>query len=656
MTGELVPSVGSPDVLASGHEALRRHAWREAFELLSRADAESELGGADLEGLAEAAFFSAQGEAVTDIRERAFKARIAEGDVPRAAYIALQLARENAAAGRTSIAAAWGRRGERLLGDQPEGYAHGYLALVRSDAARAQGDLEAAIGFATVAVDIGERTRDDELRAWAMASLGTLRIASGAAPDGLALLEEASIAAVNGELPALASGVICCTMIVTCRDLTDYHRASEWIEATDRYCQRQSVSGFPGACRIHRAEIVAMGGAWERAERELERATAELAPYNATPIQADGYYALGEVRRLEGDLEGAEDALRQAHALGKSPQPALALVRLAQGKVDAASAALNAAIADEPVATPNRPRLLAALVEVALAAGDRTAARAAADDLGALVSSYPTPAREAESSLARGRVLLAEGDATGAAREFRAAIRAWRDVGSPYQVARCRMMLAGALRALGDDEDADLELRAAHDEFERLGARIDLATAEQAVRTAEERRARPRQIRRTFMFTDIVGSTTLAEALGDEAWEGLLRWHDRTLRDLFERYGGEIVNSTGDGYFVAFAAATSAVDCAAAIQREMAAHRKAIGFALDVRIGLHTATANRRGRDYSGVGVHVAARVGALAGVGEILATTDALADAPSAVVDNARDVSLRGVRGPVRVASIVWA
>ncbi|HEY4753224.1 MAG TPA: hypothetical protein VIH37_08065, partial [Candidatus Limnocylindrales bacterium] len=290
MTGELVPAVsGGPEVLASAREALRRHAWRDAFDQLSRADAERELGGADLEGFAEAAYFSAQGDTVQAIRERAFKARLAEGDTVRAAYIALQLARENGINRRASIASAWARRGERLLDGQPEGYAHGYLALVRSDSARAQGDLEAATAFATEAVAIGDRMHDDELRAWAMASLGHLRIESGAAPDGLALLEEASIAAVNGELPALASGVICCMMIAPCRDLTDYQRASEWIEATDRYCQRESVSGFPGACRIHRAEIVALGGAWERAAHELEQATAELAPYNAAPIQADGY-------------------------------------------------------------------------------------------------------------------------------------------------------------------------------------------------------------------------------------------------------------------------------------------------------------------------------------------------------------------------------
>ena len=148
----------------------------------------------------------------------------------------------------------------------------------------------------------------------------------------------------------------------------------------------------------------------------------------------------------------------------------------------------------------------------------------------------------------------------------------------------------------------------------------------------------------------------MAEAFGDEAWEGLLRWHDRTLRGLFERHGGEIVNSTGDGYFAAFAEALPAIECAVAIQRELAAHREATGLALEVRIGLHTAVANRRGQDYSGAGVHVAARVGALAGPGEILATSDTLAEAPAADAAEMREASLKGVRDTVRVASVAWA
>ena len=415
-------------------------------------------------------------------------------------------------------------------------------------------------------------------------------------------MEEASIAAVNDELSPVASGITCCRMISACRDLTDYQRATEWIEATESYCKRQSVSGFPGVCRVHRAEVKAVHGAWDTAEQELVRATDELGGYNAVPNQAEGYYAIGDIRRLRGDFAGAEDALREAHARGKSPQPALALIRLAEGKTAAALKGINAAVAETDWDRWTRSRLLPAQVEIAVAAGDVSLARAAVDELGALMPDKPAPALEAGRQVALGRVLLAEGDGAAAGQALRSAIRGWREVRAPYEIARARAVLSSALRLLDDEDDADLELRAALEEFRRLGASVDAAAAERALRAAEERRSGAAHVRMTFMFTDIVGSTALAEALGDASWERLLRWHDDTLRGVIAKAGGEIVNSTGDGFFAAFDDARRGIDCAIAIQRALRDHRDDTGFAIPVRIGLHTADANRRGADYSGIG------------------------------------------------------
>jgi class 3 adenylate cyclase len=283
-------------------------------------------------------------------------------------------------------------------------------------------------------------------------------------------------------------------------------------------------------------------------------------------------------------------------------------------------------------------------------------ARTAVEELGSIVVGYPSPALVAGRHTSLGRVLLAEGDAPGAASELRAAIKLWREVGVPYELARSRAVLSRALRALEDDEDADLELEAAIDEFRRLGARIDVGAAERELRDAAERLSGPMTAHMTFMFTDIVGSTNLAEALGDLDWERLLRWHDDTLRGLVASGGGEIVNSTGDGFFVAFDSARRAVDCAVSIQRSLRDHRAGTGFAPPVRIGLHTAEANRRGTDYSGKGVHVAARVAALAGGGEILATDETLAEAGDVAVSGARSAQVKGVSVAVNVASIAWA
>ncbi|HET9519968.1 MAG TPA: adenylate/guanylate cyclase domain-containing protein [Candidatus Limnocylindrales bacterium] len=657
MSDVVSPSASAPpDPLEAGREALSRHAWKEAFELLSQADRETTLAAADLESLALAAFFAARADMELEVKERAFQQHEVDGNTIRASYLAVDIARAYGYAGKHSIASAWRRRAERLIGPEGDTYVHGYLALVGSEAAAASGDLDAALTLAERAVAIGTAAADPDLRAYAQSNLGALKIASGATTDGFALMEEASIAAVNGELSPFTSGVTACRMIGACRDLTDYRRASEWIEATEKYCTRQSLEGFPGICRIHRAEVAAVGGAWDRAEIELVRATTELTAYNAAPPQADGYYAIGDIRRLKGDFDGAEAALREAHARGRTPQPALALVRLAQGHTRAAVKAITAAVADETWDRWARARLLPAQAEIEIAAGDVAAARVAVDELGTIVSGYPSPALEAASRVAHGRVLLAERDFPAAARELRLAIKGWREVGAPYEVARARALLSRALRALEDEDDADLELRAALDEFRRLGAQVDLDAAEREFREIGDRRIGPQTARRAFMFTDIVGSTNLAEALGDEAWERLLRWHDDTLRNLVERGGGQIVNSTGDGFFAAFDSAQSAVETARAIQRALRDHRESTGFAPSVRIGLHAAEATRRGADYSGMAVHVAARIGGLASGGEILASAETIAEAGDVATSGERTVSVKGATAPVTVAAVDWA
>ena len=656
MTDSPPSVVATPDPLQAGREALARHAWPEAFEHLSAADRDGELTAADLESLAMAAFFAARADVELDVKERAFKAHEAEGNSLRAAFLAVDIARNYGFQGKASIASAWRRRAERLIDPDGATYVHGYLALVGSETAAASGDLDAALALAERAVSIGSATADPDLRAYSQTNLGALKIASGDTTGGFALMEEASIAAVNGELSPFTSGVTACRMIGACRDLTDYRRATEWIEATEKYCDRNSLEGFPGVCRIHRAEVAAVSGAWERAELELERATTELTAYNATPPQADGFYAIGDIRRLRGDFAGAEAALRDAHARGRTPQPALALIRLAQGNVKAAAKAIDTAVAEQTWDRWARARLLPAQAEIAIAAGDSARARTAVDELRSIVMGYPSPALEAGCRVAIGRVLLAEGDPASAAAELRIAIKGWRDVGAPYEVARARAMLSRALRALDDEDNADLELEAALEEFRRLGARIDIAGAERDLRDATERRLGPQTARMTFMFTDIVGSTTLAEALGDEAWDRLLRWHDDMLRELVERGEGQIVKTTGDGVFAAFATARAATDTAIAIQQALRDHRASTGFALAVRIGLHAAEATRRGDDYSGMAIHVAARIGALAGGGEILASAETLVEAGDLPASASRSVPVRGASAPVTVASITWS
>lgn len=218
--------------------------------------------------------------------------------------------------------------------------------------------------------------------------------------------------------------------------------------------------------------------------------------------------------------------------------------------------------------------------------------------------------------------------------------------------ARARVLLAEGFRRLGNEESARLELRAALSTFDRLGAQPDARRVRELLGEEEK----PRQTdTKTFMFTDIVRSTELAHAMGDDAWEGILRWHDDTLRSQFAEHRGEEVKHTGDGFFVAFDDSRAALDCAVAIQKALERHRREHGFAPQVRVGLHSAKATRRGSDYTGSGVNTAARIGALAEGGEILASVDTTPGVYDVNVSEPKSVRLKGVKGSVDVVTVKW-
>jgi class 3 adenylate cyclase len=256
-------------------------------------------------------------------------------------------------------------------------------------------------------------------------------------------------------------------------------------------------------------------------------------------------------------------------------------------------------------------------------------------------------------------VQLARGEAAAAVDTLLQARHLWQVVGSPYETARVRIQLAAAYHVLAEDMNEALELEAARSTFDRLGATPDLRRAEAELErhSAASHGAAGRRVVRTFMFTDIVTSTELLEAMGDDAWEDLIAWHDATLRAIVEDHHGEEVSHTGDGFFVAFDSAREAVDAAVAIQRRLVAHRRDHGFAPWVRIGLHTAEVSRVADNYRGVGVHVAARVSALAGREEVFASGAALAAAGSLAypVSERTSATLKGLKAAVEVASIDW-
>jgi len=637
------------DTLEAGRQAARRHAWREAYELLRSSDRDGVLTAEDLENLAEAAYLTGHLDEALALRERSYTAYVEARDTGRAALLAVTLAMDHLTRGAMSVSAGWLARAERLLGNEPENVGHGHVALARGITAYNVGELERAGTELGRARGLGDRYGDRNLEAMALVFEGTVLVSTGKVAEGLALLDEATAAAVSGELQPLATGIVYCVTIGSCQSLGDCGRAAEWADAANRWCDRVDLTGFPGACRIHGAEILRLRGEWPKAEEQAVQACEELHDYNRF-VTAGGFYEIGEIRRRRGDFAAAEEAYRKAGELGQDPQPGLALLRLAQGKVDAAATAIKRALAGESLDPLGRARRLPAQVEIALAAGEIRRAREAAEELERIADDYRvngrrTPAREGTVQLVWGRIRLAEHDWDGAASALRAARETWDRIGAPYEAAQARLLLGLAYRGERDEDGAREELIAAKTTFERLGAALDLQRAAELLGESPTRR--------TFMFTDVVDSTKLVEALGEEKWRKLLTWHDRRLRELIEQAGGEVIKHTGDGYFAAFQTPGAAVEAAAGIQRALDEHEPV---APDVRIGLHTGGAfHKHDDDYGGEGVHMAARIGALARGGEILVSSESLDGGSRFSLSAPRSEKLKGFDAPVELVAVDW-
>lgn len=644
--------------------ALYRHDWRAAFDGFSAADAQSELTPAELELLAQSAWWTGQLPVAIEARERAYALAIRTGDMQGAVEAALGLARDNLWRMSTSVAIGWINRADRILEGVEENVGHGWLASVRSFYASLTGDSEQALAHAERAYEIGVRLGERDLTAMSQGERAVALLSRGEIEEGLRLADEVTLSAVSGELSPEAAGGVCCATIEAVSGIGDLRRASEWTEAQDRWCRREGINGYPGMCRLYRSEIKTLRGAWPEAEAEARVASEELRGF--VPAAAGlALYQIGEIRLRRGDLPAAEEALLGAHGFGQSTEPALSLLRLAQGKVEAAAESIRLAL-DEPERMPSyreppgsdisRLRLLPAQVEIALAAGDLPTARTAADQLRSLAERFGTLPARANSHVALGAVDLAEGDPAAAAGHLREAVTLWSEVEAPYEVARARMLLSNAYRAEGAADRAAVEVRTARDAFERLGATLDLRRAEAALTDEAPMGTATTRVVRVFMFTDIVDSTRLTEELGDEAWDRLIRRHDQIVRAAAAEQGGEEVKARGDGFFLAFAEPDQAIETAVAIQRRLAAQQEGQEVVLAIRIGIHQAEANRVGLDYVGMGVNQASRIGDEADGGEILVSATTLELARKAFPESGRrTVELKGLSAPVQVASVTW-
>jgi tetratricopeptide (TPR) repeat protein len=354
--------------------------WADTYAALGARDV-SELDPHDLESLADAAWWLSHIEESVAVRQRAYAGYAESGEDARAAFMAGRLGIEHFMRSEAAVGAGWLMRAHRHLDGLPDCAEHGFLAVVEATVARFGGDLDRAHQLATRAVEIGRRFRDPDVLALAIHTNGLISIDQGREPEGVAMLDEAMTAVVAGELSSFFTGVVYCNVIGACLELADVRRAGEWSEAARAWCESlPPESPYPGLCRINRAEVARLRGAWAEAEAEALRASEELLSFDPMAA-ASAYYEAGEIRRRTGNETGAEDAFTRARELGFDPQPGLALLRLGQGRVEAAQTSLRLAVAGREGNSLRRARLLMAQVDVALAARDPETARAARDAL-----------------------------------------------------------------------------------------------------------------------------------------------------------------------------------------------------------------------------------------------------------------------------------
>jgi DNA-binding CsgD family transcriptional regulator len=458
------------------HYALR--AWTDAHNALLLADRETPLAAGDLELFAMAAYLVGQDDEYLRTLERAHNAHVNAGQCARAVRCAFWLGFRLLMRSEMGRATGWLARAQRLLEREARECAErGYLLLPVVEQRITSRDFETAYAAAADAAAIGERCGDTDLIACARHQQGRIRLQQGQAEAGLALLDETMLAVTAGELSPMVTGLMYCSVIDACQQVYAIDRSREWTAALAHWCEGQpDMVAFAGVCQVHRAEIMQLQGAWPDAIEEARRACARSQGINQQAAAA-AFYQQAEVHRLKGEFAAAEEAYRGASQLGLEPQPGLALLRLVQGRSDAAATAIRR-IASTTVDRLKRMRLLPAYIEIMLATGEVQDARNACRELEDIARSFDTGVPGAIAAHACGAVDLAEGDAQAALGSLRRAVEVWQRIEAPYATARVRLLIGLACRALGDEDGAGLEIDAAKSVFERLGAKPDLARIE----------------------------------------------------------------------------------------------------------------------------------------------------------------------------------
>lgn len=461
--------------LAAGRQAYDKRQWNQAYSSLSDAQNESGLEPDDLVLLAKTAYILGKESEGADLLARAHKCFLETNDTLAAVRCSFWLGFTLLIGGEMALASGWLGRAARLLEGQDDCVEKGYLLLAEGFRNVREGNISAAGELFDRAAEAGRRFDEIDLTTLSLNGLGRALIRGGDLSRGVALLDEAMVAVMADEVSPLVAGGTYCSVIEACSEIFDLRRAQEWTTALDRWCSSQPDQiSYHGHCLLRRAELLQLHGEWVEAESEAEIAFDRFSDPSHERLAGSAQYRLGELHRLRGEFQQAEEFYRLASSMGAAVQPGLARLRLSQGQTDSASAAVRTLVT-ESRDIKDRSNLLESLVEIMLEAGSVSAAAEAAEELAAIAATIGAPLLHAISDRAMGSVLLANEETDKSIEFLRRSLSLFREIGAPYDEARTQFMISQACRKCGDRDTAELELTAARKVFARLGALPDLA-------------------------------------------------------------------------------------------------------------------------------------------------------------------------------------
>jgi DNA-binding CsgD family transcriptional regulator len=455
-----------------GADAFARRDWQSAYEALQDSKALAPLGAADLERLAVVAQLLGFDEESDRAREQAHRAYLDADDAPSAARCAFWLGMSSMDRGQMAHAGGWFGRARSILDEDGSDCAErGFVLLPQALQLLESGEAQEARRIFLDVQATARKFAHTDLLTLGRLGNGQALTRIGEIAEGTAQLDEAMISVLAGEVSPVVAGIVYCTVIEVCQAVFDLRRAQEWTEALTRWSEEQpGLASFGGKCQVYRSQLMQLHGDWDGALQAAQEAERRLSGPPANPAVGSAYYQQGELHRLRGALADADEAFRRAEEWGYRPEPGRALLRLGQGRTAAAATAISHAL-NETHVQRSRASLLPAAVEIFATTGDAEGCQEATTELARLAASVSSPWLDAAVSLAEGRASLAFGEPAAAAHELRSALAAWQSLDAPYEVARTRVLLAEASRAVGDIDTAETQAEAAYKEFEGLGVR-----------------------------------------------------------------------------------------------------------------------------------------------------------------------------------------